>query len=283
MLVSARIGGFGKAIVLALRASDIIAASELRRTRADPANRNRRAMSLRDFKLLTFDVVGTLIDFEKGVMDYLRKASGRTAAQLSDEAIYEVYLAGREENHLRSSQVFRDVYRHIAARLGFPNDDAHAEGFQIAVLQWPAFPDSAQALRRLRRHYRLVAMTNADRVALSCYAHTLCDPFDDTVCFDDTGVAKPDASFFAYNRGRQSAVGFKQRDILHVAQSQHHDIGIARELGYTVCWIERRQGQHGWGGTPKPKIVTKPDYHFATLAQLADAVDEAFDKPTRDA
>ncbi|MCW6512681.1 HAD-IA family hydrolase [Lichenifustis flavocetrariae] len=239
-------------------------------------------MSLRDFKLLTFDVVGTLIDFEKGVMDYLRRASGKTPAELSDAAIYKVYLVGRERNYLRSSQVFRDVYRHIAAELGFPNDDAHAEGFQTAVLQWPAFPDSAEALRRLRRHYRLVAMTNADRVALSCYAHTLGDPFDDTVCFDDTGVAKPDPTFFAYNRGRQSAFGYKHRDNLHVAQSQHHDIGIARQLGYKTCWIERRQGQEGWGGTPEPKVVTKPDYHFATLAQLADAVDAAFDTPTRD-
>lgn len=239
-------------------------------------------MSLRDFKLLTFDVVGTLIDFEKGVMNELRRASGKTPAELGDAAIFKAYLAGREKNHQRSSQVFGDVYRHIAAELGFPDDAAHAEGFQAAVLRWPAFPDSARALRRLRRHYRLVAMTNADRVALSCYAHTLGDPFDDTVCFDDTGVAKPDPTFFAYNRGRQSASGYKQRDILHVAQSQYHDIGIARELGYTVCWIERRQDQEGWGGTPAPRTVTKPDYHFATLAQLADAVDAAFDKPDRD-
>ena len=237
-------------------------------------------MSLRDFKLLTFDVVGTLIDFEKGVMDYFRKVSGRTAADLSDERIFRSYLAGREQNYLRSSEVFRDVYRHVAQDLDFPNDTNHAEGFQTAVLQWPVFADSAEALRRLRRHYRLVAMTNADRVALSCYAQTLGDPFDDTVCFDDTGVGKPDPTFFAYNRGRQSAFGYKHRDILHVAQSQYHDIGIARQLGYKVCWIERRQGQQGWGGTPAPASVTTPDYHFATLAQLADAVDAAFANPT---
>lgn len=233
-------------------------------------------MSLQTFKLLTFDVVGTLIDFEKGVLDYLRKVSSKTPAELNDATIFKAYLAGREKNDLRSSEVFVDVYRHVAAELGFPNDEAYAEGFQIAVLRWPAFADSAEALRRLRRRYRLVAMTNADRVALSCYAHVLGDPFDDTVCFDDTGVAKPDPTFFAYNRGRQSAFGYKQRDILHVAQSQHHDIGIARKLGYTVCWIERRQSLEGWGGSPEPAVVTKPDYHFATLAQLADAVDAAF-------
>jgi len=31
-------------------------------------------MSLKKFKVLTFDVVGTLIDFEGGMLAYLRKA-----------------------------------------------------------------------------------------------------------------------------------------------------------------------------------------------------------------
>ena len=125
-------------------------------------------------------------------------------------------------------------------------DDAACDAFQLAVLRWQPFSDSVEALKRLRTKFRLVAMTNADRVALSCYAHALGDPFDDTVCADDTGVAKPNPEFFAYNKGRQAAFGYKQSDILHVAQSQYHDIGIARKLGYKVCWIERRQGQAGF-------------------------------------
>ena len=233
-------------------------------------------MSFQQFKLLTFDVVGTLIDFEKGILDYFRMVSGKTTDAVSDDRIFEVYKRGRDKHHLRSSEVMRDVYRYVARELGFPNDDQHAEGFQTAVLRWPAFADSAEALRRLRTRFRLVAMTNADRVALSCYAQTLGDPFDDTVCSDDTGVSKPNPEFFAYNRGRQSAFGYKFRDILHVAQSQHHDIGVARQLGYKVCWIERRQGQKGYGGTPEPKAFTEPDFHFATLKLLADAVDQSF-------
>ena len=52
-----------------------------------------------------------------------------------------------------------------------------------------------------------------------------------------------------------------------------HDIGIARRLGYTVCWIERRKGLPGFGGTQEVSQLTKPDYHFSTLAELADAAD----------
>jgi putative hydrolase of the HAD superfamily len=232
-------------------------------------------VSFSQFKILTFDVVGTLIDFETGVLDAVRSIGGEAAAGLGDEAIWDVYLRARAIHHARSSEVFADVWRMIAAELGLPDTDAAAGAFQLSVLRWPAFADSAEALRRLRRRFRLVALTNADRTAFTAYAHTLGLPFHDSVTFDDTGLSKPDPGFFHFNRGRQSAYGFKQDEILHVAQSQYHDMPVARALGYSICWIERRQGKSGWGGTPTPAVVTTPDFHFATLGALADAVQAA--------
>jgi putative hydrolase of the HAD superfamily len=228
---------------------------------------------LTDFKVLTFDVVGTLINFEKGVLESVRRLGGEAARNLTDDQIFEPYIRGRATYPGRSSHAMASVYQSLAAELGLPADPQTAAAFQRDVLDWPAFDDSVAALQRLRRHFRLVAMTNADRVALSAYAHTLGDPFDDSVTADETGVAKPDPQFFAYNRGRQSAFGYKFGDILHVAQSQYHDIGVARELGYTVCWIERRQGLQGFGATPIPERVTTPDFRFATLKALTDAVE----------
>lgn len=230
-------------------------------------------MELSNFKVLTFDVVGTLIDFEKGVLDAIRRIGGNAARDLGDNTIFDAYKRGRDRYPGRSSSAMADVYRSLAEELKLPADMASAEAFQLAVFRWPAFEDSIAALKRLRKHYRLVAMTNADRTAFSCYSHTLDDPFDDSVTCDETGVAKPDPLFFAYNRGRQAANGYKFSEILHVAQSQYHDIGIAKELGYTTCWIERRQGLSGFGGTPEPKQVAKPDFHFPTLKALADAVE----------
>lgn len=228
-------------------------------------------MSYDSFKVLTFDVVGTLIDFEAGVLDGVRRIGGAKAAALSDDQIFASYKRGRDLHPERSSEVMFNVYRHLARELGLPSDDAACDMFQLAVLRWQPFADSVEALKRLRGKFRLVAMTNADRVALSAYAHALGNPFHDSVCADDTGVAKPNPEFFAYNKGRQSAFGYKQSDILHVAQSQHHDIGIARKLGYKVCWIERRQGMKGFGGTPEVAELTRPDFHFASMKAFADA------------
>jgi putative hydrolase of the HAD superfamily len=230
-------------------------------------------MALRTFKVLTFDVVGTLIDFERGMLTYIRSAGGTAAETLSDDAILDSY---RHHRGNTPTKWFPDdlvrVYAAMAPDLGLPTGPGIAEGFCDSIKNWPAFPDSVAALKRLRARYRLVAMTNARRWALDHMKMTLGDPFHDTVTVDEARCEKPDPVFFGFTRGRLSRDGFVLEDILHVAQSQYHDIGVARKLGYTVCWIERRKGMKGSGGTIAAEH-TKPDHHFATLAELADAVE----------
>jgi putative hydrolase of the HAD superfamily len=228
-------------------------------------------MAFERFKVLTFDVVGTLIDFEKGVLESVRALN--PSKTLSDDEIFTPYVEARDIYPGRTTETMANVYRHVATRLELDGSDGAAATFQAKTLAHPAFPDSVEALKRLRTRFRLVAMTNADRVAFTSYAHTLDNPFHDSVTVDETAFPKPDPRFFSYNEGRQSAFGYKKEEILHVAQSQYHDIGVARELGYRVCWIQRRHGQEGFGGSPTPREVTKPDFHFATLSQLADAID----------
>lgn len=231
-------------------------------------------MKLTEFKVLTFDVVGTLIDFEKGIADYVTKIATAAGKAVEKEAILDAYRAARAQ---ADAGFFPDdlvrVYLLIATSLGLPATQEAAEGLRDSVKDWPAFPDSAEALARLRKRFKLVAMTNAQNWALAHFSRTLGNPFDLTVTIDDVGVEKPDPQFFAFARGRISAWGFGMKGILHVAQSQYHDIGVAKRLGYTVCWIERRKGLKGFGGTLEPESLTEPDYHFSKLSELADAVD----------
>ncbi|HWT99205.1 MAG TPA: HAD-IA family hydrolase, partial [Terriglobales bacterium] len=197
---------------------------------------------------------------------------------IADEAILLSYGKAEGVQHkLMPGQPFppmmAPIYRIMAKEFGLPVSEEAVEGFRLSIPRWPAFPDSVAALRRLKQDFRLVAMTNSDNWALGHFARTLEMPFDDTVTAEDVGTCKPDPQFFAYARGRESVHGYKFGDYLHVAQSQYHDIGVAMELGYQVCWIERRQGRQGFGGTPAPERVAQPHYHFGTLAGLAVAVE----------
>ncbi len=231
-------------------------------------------MTQQEPKVLTFDVVGTLIDFETGLLTYLRQACGAAVARMDDDTILAAYQHARANPAtIRFPDDLVRVYREIAPALGLPLDAATAAGFRDSVHAWPAFADAAEALRRRGRRYRLVAMTNAARWALDAMSPAFGVSFADTVTVDEALCEKPDPSFFAFARGRLSRDGHGMNDILHVAQSQYHDIGVARRLGYTVCWIERRMGRQGFGGTIAARELTQPHYHFATLAELADAAE----------
>jgi putative hydrolase of the HAD superfamily len=222
------------------------------------------------FKVMTFDVVGTLIDFEGGMLDYLRK-SGAAPSSVGDDAILDAYRASRTAGKtLRYPDDLERAYFDLVRDAGLKDDAALARGFRDSAEFWPAFPDSVEALKRLSGRYRLVAMTNAQRWALDHFARTLGNPFWDSVTVDDALCEKPDPNFFGFARGRISRSGFGRDQILHVAQSQYHDIGIAKALGYTTCWIERRKGLGGFGGTIAVEKLTVPDHHFSTLAELAD-------------
>ena len=236
-------------------------------------------MKLSDFRAVTFDVVGTLIDFEQGILDYVSMVREGPLTPEQSQAVLERF--GREEDVLQKgrpempfTQMLEPIWRAMAPDLGLPESPAAAQSFRQSIASWPAFGDAPEALARLGRDFYLVALTNADNWALRMMARTLGEPFDDKVTAEDVGVNKPDPRVFAYALGRLSVRGFGKPDILHTAQSQYHDIGAARRLGFATAWIERRSGDDGFGATPTPLAIAEPDFHFSSLAALVEALED---------
>ncbi|TGT16281.1 HAD family hydrolase, partial [Mesorhizobium sp. M3A.F.Ca.ET.174.01.1.1] len=87
-------------------------------------------MKLTDFKVLTFDVVGTLINFEQGVLASVRRLGGAAAKDLTDDQIFEPYMRGRAKYPGRSSHEMANVYLSLARELGLPDDAQSAAAFQ---------------------------------------------------------------------------------------------------------------------------------------------------------
>ncbi len=228
------------------------------------------------FRYLTFDVVGTLIDFEGGLTGALVAIGKEHGVAVDPEAALALY---RDARYMPDVKHFPDdlerVYGVIAPKLGLPVDAALAARFRNSVPGWKAFPDSAAALASLKKRYKLIAMTNAQRWAFEHFNRALGNPFHAAFTVDDTGTEKPDPAFFEQVFAFVGTEGAGKDDILHTAQSQYHDIGISRKLGMTNCWIERRHAQKGYGGTIEPSAFTVPDYHFTSMAALAEAVEAA--------
>lgn len=227
---------------------------------------------------MSFDVVGTLIDFEGGLTSCLQAIANEANVAIDSEEALSLYRAARysEEADLFPDDLVR-VYLAIAPKLRLPAEEAYGIRLRDSAKSWKAFPDSAAAMAELAKNYRLIAMTNARRWAFAYFSEALGNPFYAAFTADDTGTEKPDPAFFHKVFDFVSKDGGGRQDILHVAQSQYHDIGVSRELGMTNCWIERRHAQKGYGGTIEPAEFTKPDYHFTSMAGLAEAVRNAHD------
>ena len=221
-------------------------------------------MPLTDRKLMTFDVVGTLIDFETGILDYIHAKAKQKGLQLTDQAILEAYAVAEDRQHhetprLPFPSMMAPMYREMAAKLGLPDAPDDVEGFRLSIPRWPAFPDSVAALKRLRRRFRLVAMTNSDNWALSNFARTLELPFDDMVTAEMVGWNKPDPQVFAFTRGRQSMEGYGFDDISACRPEpvpRHRGrqaAGLSHLLDRAAEGQGRRRGhaEDGGGGDPR--------------------------------
>jgi 2-haloacid dehalogenase len=221
------------------------------------------------FRALTFDCYGTLIDWETGILAGLRRALGGMAAQPSNDELLERF--GRAEAnaeagpYVRYREVLARCLRDVCGPFGVEPGEEQAAAFGASVSDWPAFPDSAAALARLKTRFRLGVITNCDDDLFAGSAARLGIEFDWIVTAQSVGSYKPDPRNFTVAFER---LGLPRERILHVAQSLFHDHVPAKRLGLSTVWIDRRHGRPGAGATPPADA--SPDATFLDMASFAE-------------
>jgi 2-haloacid dehalogenase len=181
-----------------------------------------------------------------------------------------------EQEHETPTLPYRDilarVHAKLAARWNLKSTDAMDRAFGLSVGQWPPFPDTVEALAYLKRHYKLVILSNVDRQNFAATNQRLGVAFDAICTAEDIGSYKPDPRNFAYLLDAVRKLGFGKRDLLHTAQSLYHDHAPAERAGIARCWINRR-GDKGKGSGATKAVAHMPglDFEFPTLAAMAEA------------
>ncbi|HEY8846162.1 MAG TPA: HAD family hydrolase [Candidatus Limnocylindrales bacterium] len=226
------------------------------------------------FDALTFDCYGTLIDWEAGILAGLRAALATHSLDAPDDELLETYAAAEAKLEGGPYLPYRTILavgaRSVANGLGAEITDAEAAAFGGSVGAWPAFADSTESLRRLRRRFKLGVLTNCDDDLFAASSRRLDTEFDWVVTAQQVGSYKPDPSNFERLRERLHQSGVASARILHVAQSLYHDHVPAKKLGLSTVWIDRRHDRPGSGATPPAAPVT-PDATFVSMAAFADA------------
>ncbi len=237
-------------------------------------------MKLTDFKVLTFDCYGTLIDWETGIFTALKALLAKLPKPLARDAALENFARHESAQEVETptmvySALLNAVHRRLAREWNVAASDGEHDAFGQSVGEWPAFPDSAEALAYLKRHYKLVILSNVDRASFARSNARLGVTFDAIYTAQDIGTYKPDARNFAFMIEKLAALGHPKRDILHTAQSLFHDHAPATAAGLATAWIDRRHDQQGWGATMAPPGAPRIDLRFTSLGAMAAAHREA--------
>ena len=233
-------------------------------------------MRLTRFKVLTFDCYGTLIDWESGMIGGLQPLLGRTGCMLSRDQILQAHAyhesaAQRQTPEKRYAELLAVVYKRLAEEWEAPVAWEECLAYGRSVRNWPAFEDSASALQYLKKHYRLVILSNVDNESFAHSKKKLQVEFDAVYTAEDIGSYKPSPRNFEYMLDQLARAGFERNQVLHTAESMFHDHAPAKSFNLSTCWIHRRHGKAGFGATMRPEKLPEYDLIFPSMADMVKA------------
>ena len=247
---------------------------------------------LTDHSVLCFDVYGTLIDWESGILTALEPLTSQITTEpppsrttlLSTFHTLESRLQSQSPN-LPYSTLLSHLHPLFASHFSLPSPtQSSSDAFGQSISHWPAFPDTVSALQRLRADdFKLVVLSNVDRASFAATNAGSLEGFDfhRVITAEEVGSYKPDLRNFRYmleEVRQQFDVG--KEGVLQTAQSLFHDHVPAKAVGLRSVWIERAGGVMGVqnGGEEKGGKGEVYDWRFATLGEMADAVEKEIEE-----
>ncbi|MEO7262023.1 MAG: HAD-IA family hydrolase [Jatrophihabitantaceae bacterium] len=243
-------------------------------------------MDLTQYKALSFDCYGTLIDWEAGIAAVLGPWAREQGLDASDEELLLAYAdheaaVERETPAARYPDVLATAFHRVGDGLGRQVSEEWAQRLGNSVPDWPAFGDSADALARLARNHQLIIVSNVHRDGFAGSNRQLRGDFAAVITAEDVGGYKPADNHFRALYATLTDLVIDRAELLHVAQSLFHDHVVAKREGLASVWINRPHDRPDWGAAKEPTEQWSYDLEFGSMAEFADAVDEAFSASQR--
>ncbi|PHH63372.1 hypothetical protein CDD81_6069 [Ophiocordyceps australis] len=238
------------------------------------------------YSCLTFDCYGTLVDWEQGIWQALAPLRSQLDAShpLANNRPATLKRVIETEDAVRQSQpqalyrtILAQTYTRLAQHLGLSASPQQAQAFANSVSDWPVYPDTVDALQRLKRHFKLVILSNidADSFQRTLHRQLVGVDFDAVYTAQDIGSYKPSLQNFAYLVEHcLRDLGVQKSDIVHTAYALKHDLVPAHQMGLASAWVDRKHADSVMGGhLDDYKQQVGFSWHYGTMGEMADAVD----------
>jgi 2-haloacid dehalogenase len=233
-------------------------------------------------RALSFDCYGTLIDWETGILQALQPWAAQHAVDRPADELLAAF--GRHESEIeaehptmRYPDVLAMVLSRLAGTFGETATDAECTDFGASVGSWPAFADTAEALRRLSKRFALIIVSNVDDVSFAASARRLGVGFAAVVTAEQVGSYKPNLGHFIELHHRLDGLGVGRRELIHVAQSLFSRsrtgavhwtaVGVDRPPR-SAAWIRRHPTRRRRRRTPLrlDEVIRRRRRHFEPMS-----------------
>ncbi len=191
---------------------------------------------------VTFDVYGTLIDWETGIYDAFVKEAERDGFQLPDRneliaLFHEISREVEAGSYELYAEVLRRTVVEIAKRIEWQLEPSRSGFLPDSVQRWQPFKETNIQLQKLAKKYKLGLIANIDDKLLGqTRRHTPTD-FDLVVTAQQVRSYKPEPAHFVEFARR---IGGK-KGWVHVASSHHHDVLPCVKQRVPVIWVNRNK------------------------------------------
>jgi 2-haloacid dehalogenase/putative hydrolase of the HAD superfamily len=194
----------------------------------------------KNIQWVTFDVYGTLIDWETGAWEAFEREARRDGVELDRDQIVELFLSVQQEIKAGSYELYAEVLRRTALRIaeeiGWELEPSRANFLPDSVERWKAFKETNPVLTKLKKKTQVGLISNIDDKLLGQTRRHIPLDYDIVVTAQQVRSYKPDLAHFTECERR---IGGK-KGWVHVAESYHYDVEPCQKKKVPVVWVNRR-------------------------------------------
>jgi 2-haloacid dehalogenase len=211
---------------------------------------------------VTFDVYGTLIDWESGILEAFTREAAREGFDLDSSVVLALFHEISREVESGSYELYAEVLRRtaveIARRIEWPLEPSRASFLPDSVQRWMPFKETTTQLPKLAKKYSLGLLSNIDDKLLGQTRRHIPIDFDLVVTAQQVRSYKPDPAHFTECARRMGT----KKGWVHVASSYYHDVAPCIKARVPVIWVNRRK-------EVLDSSQKKPTVEVATLREAA--------------
>jgi len=227
-------------------------------------------MDFDQFKLISFDCYGTLVDWKRSLTDIMNPFVTRHKLDLSKDQLFDLFLRADQKSISEDYKPYHDVLVSIMDEMGKELNINLMQTERTCLVDrfgdWTAFPDTTDALQELKKRYKLAIISNVDDELFDVTKRCLGVRFDYIITAKQVGSYKPSKNNFIKALEK---FGLPSEHVFHVAQSIYHDIVPTNELGWSNVWVNR------YNEPERTNPAEFPDLEVPDLASLVRIIRES--------